>query len=72
MNEKVFCKRRVNLDCFFADGTINAHRKWGAYTALVSARIEYAKILGYQFVGLFAKEDSSTPIVARHGFRRCS
>ena len=66
-----FLQMTCEFGLFFAGGTINAHRKRGAYTALVSARIEYAKTLGYQFVGLFAKEDSSAPIVAKHGFRRC-
>ena len=61
----------LNFGLFFAGGTIKEHRRKGAYGALVSARIDYAKSLGFQMVGLFAKEDTSAPIVAKHGFRRC-
>ena len=61
----------LKFGLFFAGGTISEHRKKGAYTALVSARIAYAKSLGYQTVGLFAKENTSAPIVAKHGFYRC-
>ena len=61
----------LKFGLFFAGGTINEHRKRGAYTALVSARIAYAKTLGYETVGLFAKESTSAPIVTNHGFHSC-
>ena len=52
----------------FAGGTLKAGRGRGAYTALVAARIEYARSIGLEYVGLFADEHTSSPIVERHGF----
>ncbi len=49
-------------------GTIAAARGEGAYTALVATRVESARALGAEWVGLYAKEDTSAPIVARQGF----
>jgi hypothetical protein len=42
----------------------------GAYTAVLDARIEKARELGLTHVGLFAKDDTSAPIVAKFGFER--
>ena len=61
----------VQLGFFFAGATLEAHRGRGAYSALVAARVAYAKRAGFDAVGLFAVEDTSSPIVARQGFRQC-
>ena len=58
----------LNFSFLFAGGTLATARGRGAYTALVNARVAYAKSIGLKHVGLFAKEDSSSPILARQGF----
>lgn len=52
----------------FAGGTVEEARGLGAYTSSVAARVAYAKSIGIAHVGLFAREDTSSPIVARQGF----
>jgi len=54
----------------WAGGTVPEARGAGAYTALVDARIRGARALGAEWVGLYAKDDTSAPIVARQGFER--
>ncbi|MEE2643948.1 MAG: hypothetical protein VYD19_03340 [Myxococcota bacterium] len=54
----------------FAGGTRVDARGRGAYTALVATRIAYARSVGIDYVGIFAREDSSAPIVTRQGFER--
>ena len=70
--QRFFCflLNYATSESFFAGGTIKAHPKRGVYSALVSARIAYAKALGYQMVGLFAKESTPVFIVSKHGFRK--
>ncbi|MEZ4237384.1 MAG: hypothetical protein R3F59_14790 [Myxococcota bacterium] len=41
-----------------------------AYTALLAVRIAAARALGLRRVGLYARTDTSWPIVARQGFVR--
>jgi hypothetical protein len=50
--------------------TIPSARGRGAYSALVAARVEVARRLGLSAVGLYARVDTSAPIVVRQGFRR--
>lgn len=52
----------------WAGGTAADARGGGAYTALVHARVQAAAALGAEWVGLYAKDDTSAPIVARQGF----
>ncbi len=47
-----------------------AARGRGAYSALVAARVAAAAELGASLVGIFAKTDTSAPIVGKQGFRR--
>jgi N-acetylglutamate synthase-like GNAT family acetyltransferase len=56
---------------FFAGATLPDARERGAYTALVAARVAYAHSVGIEHVGLFARADTSAPIVTRHGFEHC-
>ena len=59
----------LGISFLFAGGTLASARGQGAYTALIHARVAYAKSIGIKHVGLFAKEDSSSPILARQGFK---
>jgi len=61
----------LNLAFFFGGGTVPSGRGRGAYTALVAARVAYARSQGFDLVGLFARENTSAPIVARQGFQLC-
>ncbi|MEE2779904.1 MAG: hypothetical protein VYE15_05250 [Myxococcota bacterium] len=61
----------LKLSFLFAGATLESARGRGAYTALVAARVSYARSIGIEHVGLFAREDTSAPIVARQGFERC-
>ena len=54
----------------WAGGTVPAAQGRGAYTALVAARVGSARDMGAEWVGLYAKDDTSAPIVARQGFER--
>jgi ribosomal protein S18 acetylase RimI-like enzyme len=51
-------------------GTVPEGRGRGAYSALVSARIARARALGLRHVGLYARRDTSAPIVAAQRFRK--
>lgn len=51
-------------------GTVPEARGRGAYTAVLAARVERARELGFDYVGLYAIEDTSAPIVLRQGFKR--
>ena len=55
----------------FAGGTLESARGRGAYTALVAARVAHARSMGIDHIGLFARKDSSSPIVDRQGFQYC-
>ena len=61
----------LSVAFMFAGGTLESARERGAYTALVAARAAYARSIGVEYIGLFAREDSSSPIVARQGFEYC-
>ena len=61
----------LGFSFLFAGGTIESARAKGAYTALVAARVAYARSIGIEHVGLFAREETSAPIVAQQGFEHC-
>jgi hypothetical protein len=52
----------------WAGGTVPDARGAGAYSALVAERIRRAAAIGAEWAGLYAKDDTSAPIVARQGF----
>ncbi|HEX5032577.1 MAG TPA: hypothetical protein VFX78_14100 [Candidatus Eisenbacteria bacterium] len=54
----------------WAGGTIPEARGRGAYSAVLRARVERARDLGFEYVGLYAAADTSAPIVLRQGFKR--
>jgi len=66
----VIC-RDLGLAMLFGGGTAEEHRTKGAYTALLNARIEYARDAQLDEVGIFAKRDTASPILERRGFRSC-
>ncbi len=51
-------------------GTIPSARGRGAYSAVVAARVALARTVGLERVGLYARLESSAPIVASQGFER--
>lgn len=55
----------------WAGGTVPHARGQGVYSTLVAARIEYAKRRNLEIAGLYARIDSSSPIVAAQGFGIC-
>ena len=61
----------LKFSFLFAGATLEYDRRRGAYTALVAARMAYARSVGIEHVGLLAREDTSAPIVTRHGFEHC-
>ena len=61
----------LHFSFLFAGGTLEQARGKGSYTALVAARIAYAASIGIEHVGVFAREDTSAPIVTKQGFGLC-
>jgi hypothetical protein len=56
---------------FFAGGTIPKYRNRGVYSSLISARINYARQRGISIAGVFARQETSSPITAKQGFLKC-
>ena len=56
----------LSFGFLWAGGTAPEARGRGAYSALVAARI--ARLVGIERVGLYARLDTSAPIVAKQGF----
>ena len=54
----------------WAGGTAPRARGRGAYSALITARLEKARQMGIGAVGLYARLGTSEPIVAAQGFQR--
>lgn len=54
----------------WAGGVRKAHRGHGVYTALLAERARIARQRGIARMGLYARVDTSAPIVAAHGFER--
>ena len=55
---------------FWGGGTVPSGRGRGAYSALVTARLRQAQQRGIAAAGLYARLETSAPIVAAQGFRR--
>ncbi len=60
----------LDFGFIWAGGVREAHRGRGVYTALLRARLDVAAERGIALVGLYARVDTSAPIVAAHGFER--
>jgi hypothetical protein len=54
----------------WSGGVRQAHRGHGVYTSLLRTRLGAAAARGIRLVGLYARDDTSGPIVAAHGFER--
>ena len=61
----------LKIATLFGGGTIPEARYRGVYSALVEARLQYAKERGMQAVGIYARHGTSAPIVAKQGFVKC-
>jgi GNAT superfamily N-acetyltransferase len=58
----------LGLGLLWAGAVAPSARGRGVYTGLLKARLERAKAMGLDHVGLYAKLDTSAPIVAAKGF----
>lgn len=58
----------LGFGLLWAGGVVPGARGRGAYTAVLGARIARARALGLREVGLYARAETSAPIVARLGF----
>ncbi len=64
------CLAGQAVGLLWGGGTVPAGRRRGAYRASVWARVAEAHRLGLPRIGLFARRDTSAPIVAALGFER--
>lgn len=62
--------RELSLGFLWGGGTIPEARGRGSYSAVVAARIALARDLGLRWVGVYARTDTSAPIVERQGLAR--
>lgn len=58
----------LGIGFLWAGGTVPAARGRGAYSALVAARAACAAARGIELIGLYARVESSSPIVGAQGF----
>lgn len=61
---------KVGMGFLWGGGTAPRGRYRGAYSAVMEARIAWAATIGLETVGLYARVDTSAPVVASQGFRR--
>lgn len=61
----------LGVATLFGGGTIPTYRHRGVYSALLDARIAYAKARGIPIIGIYARHGTSAPIVANKGFLKC-
>jgi GNAT superfamily N-acetyltransferase len=60
----------LSFGLIWAGGVLEEHRGRGVYTAMLAARAAAAKQRGLEWLGLYAREETSAPIVAAQGFER--
>ena len=58
----------LRFGLLWGGGTIPCARGKGAYRAILQARLDWAKQQGLHTLGLYAREETSYPIVLRNGF----
>jgi len=61
----------LDVVTFFGGCTIPSARKKGVYSALIDARMEYAKQRDLEIAAVYARKTTSSPIVTKQGFRHC-
>lgn len=59
----------LSFALLWGGATLPEKRGRGAYTACLDRRVRLARDLGLEWVGMYAMEHSSAPIVKAHGFR---
>jgi GNAT superfamily N-acetyltransferase len=62
--------RELSLGFLWGGGTVPEARGRGGYSAVVAARMELARELGLRWVGVYARIETSAPIIERQGFER--
>ncbi len=60
----------LGLGFLWAGGVLESARGRGVYSGLLRARADWAKENGIKDIGLYARVDTSAPIVEAHGFTR--
>lgn len=60
----------LGVGFLWGGGTLPELRRRGAYRAVVAARLERAREVGCDLVGVYARVDSSDPVMAALGFER--
>ncbi len=60
----------LRFGLLWSGGTVPEARRRGAYTKVLEARLHHAAGAGLDRVGLYARDDTSLPIVEAHGFER--
>lgn len=60
----------LHFALLWGGATLPPHRGCGAYSALFAARMAHLKSARVQYAGLFAKEDTASPVVLKQGFQR--
>jgi GNAT superfamily N-acetyltransferase len=60
----------LHFGFLWGGGTVPDARGRGAYSAVVARRMDFARQRGLSLVGLYARIDTSAPIVAKQGFQR--
>lgn len=60
----------ADIAFLWGGGTVPHARHVGAYSAVMEARIAWARSVGLTWVGLYARRGTSGPVVAKQGFTR--
>ena len=61
----------LSFSFIWAGGVREHFRHRGVYKRLIAARAQACRDRGIQFMGLYARDETSAPIVEAHGFERC-
>ncbi len=61
----------LGMGFLFGGSTVETHRGRGIYRALIESRAAVCRGRAFPLVGLWAHQETSSPITARHGFTRC-
>lgn len=61
---------KLDLGLLWAGGTVPDGRRRGAYSAVLEGRIHATAAVGISAVGVYARDDTSGPVVESQGFTR--
>ncbi|MEM9489763.1 MAG: hypothetical protein AAGC55_11495 [Myxococcota bacterium] len=62
------CYPSLNFGLLWGGCTVNEARGRGLYSAILARRVAVARARGIRYIGLYARVDTSSPIVERRGF----